>query len=75
MWGSDYPVCRMPGKAISLADGFYWLNEKNLDEMHLPRWYVATENLMATRQACMLSGLSTAETEDLFYHNAANLFD
>lgn len=75
MWGSDYPVCRMPGKPISLADGFTWLNEKNLDAMQLPRWYVATENLMATRQACLLAELSASEVEDLFYNNAASLFD
>ena len=79
MWGSDYPVCRARGKVISLADSFYWIYQKDLDSFSskttLKSWLIATENLMATRQAAILAQLKETEIEDLFYSNAAKLFD
>jgi len=78
MWGSDYMVCRARGKAISLADSFYWIYQRDLDNFAskttLKSWLIATENLMATRQACILADLKEREIEDLFYNNAVRLF-
>lgn len=78
MWGSDYPVCRIAGKAISLADGFYWINKSSLESFPNPAqrhaWQLSTENLMATRQACLMLDLNTQEIEDLFWNNAMRLF-
>ncbi len=79
MWGSDYMVCRARGKAISLADVFYWIYQSDLDNFSsktsLKSWLIATENLMATRQACILADLKEKDIEDLFYNNAARLFE
>ena len=79
MWGSDFPVCTIRGKAISFADTFYWIGQKDIDSFHsktpINNWLVCTENLMATRQACILAKLSKSEVEDLFYNNAARLFN
>lgn len=79
MWGSDYMVCRGRGKAISLADSFYWIYQNDLDNFAskttLHSWLIGTENLMATRQACILAELKENQIEDLFYNNAARLFD
>lgn len=79
MWGSDYPVSVMRGKAISLADGFYWIYEKDLANFTaatpIHSWLVGIENLMATRQACIMADMTATEVEDLFYNNAARLFD
>ena len=79
MWGSDYPVCRARGKAISLADSFYWIYQKDLDRFSsktpVNHWLIAVENLMAVRQLCMLADLTPREIEALFYQNAAALFD
>ena len=79
MWGSDFPVCTMRGKAISLADTFYWIYQRDLDNFasktKVNDWLIATENLMATRQACVLAELPESRVEDLFYNNAARLFD
>jgi glutamate-1-semialdehyde 2,1-aminomutase len=78
MWGSDYPISRLAGKAISLADGFYWINETDLarfaagGELHSRK--VGTENLMALREACLMLGLKEKDSEKLFYANAARLF-
>ncbi len=79
MWGSDYMVCRARGKAISLADSFYWIYQNDLDNFSskttLNSWLIATENLMATRQACILADLKESQIEDLFYNNAVRLFE
>ena len=78
MYGTDYPISRLAGKAISLADRFYWINEKDLSrfsgatEFH--SWLVGTESAMALRQACILADLKESDVEKLFYKNAARLF-
>lgn len=78
MWGSDFPVCADKGKAISLGDAFYWIYENDLNifssKTILRSWHIGIENLMATRQACILAELSRNEIEDLFYNNAARLW-
>jgi glutamate-1-semialdehyde 2,1-aminomutase len=78
MWGSDYTVSRYCGKAISLGDSFYWIYKKDLEAFSgatsFSSWLVGIENLMATRQACMLLDLDRKAVEDLFYGNAARLF-
>lgn len=71
MWGSDYPVSQMRGKAISLGDGFYWIYEK---ELKVSGWLIGIENLMAVRQASIMAELTQSEIEDLFYNNAISLF-
>ena len=78
MWGSDYPVSRYCGKAISLGDSFYWIYKKDLEAFSgatsFSSWLVGVENLMATRQACQLLDLDQKAIEDIFYGNAARLF-
>lgn len=78
MWGSDYPVSRYCGKAISLGDSFYWIYKKDLEAFSgatsFSSWLVGVENLMAVRQACMLMDLDRKAIEDIFYGNAARLF-
>lgn len=78
MWGSDYPVSRLCGKAISLADSFYWIYKKDLENFsgktEFGSWLVGVENLMATRQACMLMDLDRKAIEDIFCGNAERLF-
>lgn len=78
MWGSDYPISRLAGKAISLADSFYWIAAKDLEQFAGPTefhsWLVGTENLMALRQACLMLDLGRSDIEKLFYKNACRLF-
>lgn len=77
LWGSDFPVCRLSGKAISLADGFFWINARILNLIGNPDihyWQYSTENLMAIRQTCLMLDLSRNQIEDLFWNNAVNLF-
>lgn len=78
LWGSDYLVCRGRGKAISLADSFYWIYQNDLDNFSfkttLHYWLIALENLYAVRQAAILADLSRSEVEDIFYNNAMRLW-
>ena len=78
MWGSDYPISRLAGKAISLADSFYWIAAKDLERFSGPTevhsWLVGTENLMALRQACLMLELGRSDIEKLFFGNAQRLF-
>ena len=78
LWGSDYPVCRGRGKAISLADSFYWIYENDLANFNskttLNHWLIGIENLYAMRQLAMLADLSRREVEDIFYNNAMELW-
>ena len=77
-WGSDYNVSARPGKAISLGDGFYWINERDLSHFGngspIRARHIITENLMALREACLLLGLSAREVERIFYDNAVRIF-
>ena len=78
MFGTDYPVSRLAGKCISLADTFYWIGEKDLrnfaGKTTLHTWNVATETLMAQRLALLLYEASPSEVEDVFGKNAQGLF-
>ncbi|MBR3933248.1 MAG: amidohydrolase family protein [Clostridia bacterium] len=79
MWGSDYPVCCPRGKCISIGDSFYWIYQQDIDNFdsktQFTTWTIAVENLMATRLACIMADLHESQIEDLFYNNAARLFD
>ncbi len=78
MWGTDYPICTIEGKAISIADTFYWIDSENLKQFssksNLKGWHVITEELMAMRQTCILADLTNTQKEDIFYNNADRLF-
>lgn len=79
MWGSDYNVSMLLGKAISLGDGFYWLDEQDITGMRKkavirPR-HIIIENLMAMREAVRLSELSQSDIEALFYGNACRILE
>ena len=79
MWGSDYPISRARGKAISLADTFYWIYQRDLDNFSsktkINNWIIGIENLFAVRQAAIISELGRKDVEDLFYNNAITLMN
>ena len=78
MWGSDYNVSMLLGKAISLGDSFYWINERDISAFptvaKIRARHVMTENLMALREAVNILGLSKSDIYDLFYGNACRIF-
>ncbi len=72
MWGSDYPMCAERGKAVSLADGFYWISEDDLPSAK--KWILGLENLFAMRQASIMAELTKKQIEDVFWSNAERIF-
>lgn len=73
MWGSDFPEAALRGKSISVADTFVWLVDDKAQV--LPKaWLTGIENLMAVRQACILSELSANSIEKIFWGTASNLW-
>lgn len=79
LWGTDYPISMLAGKAISIADTFYWIGEKDLQNFSastpLRSWHVGTEGLMAIRQAFKLFDATEKDKEKFFYDNAINLIN
>ncbi len=76
MWGSDYPVALLAGRAISLGSGFAWLGEKALAAMGSAgetACLVGTENLQAMWQLVRLEELGPSDREALFYGNACRV--
>jgi len=75
MWGTDAPIANGHGKCFSLADGFVWLYQKELDTLNIKNsWPIAHEGLMALRQAAIMAELTPTQVEDVFYNNAMGLF-
>lgn len=72
LWGSDYNVGMLKGRAVSVGSWQNWLDGD--DYKGTERALVATENLMAFYQAALLLNLDQTQIEDIFYNNAASLF-
>lgn len=76
MYGSDFPVSGMRGRAISIADGFFWLYDNNAQ---WENWKLGThtlvgiESLLALRQAALTMHLNDADLERIFSTNARQL--
>jgi len=76
LFGTDFPVSELVGRAVRIADGFLWLGETNVDWSR-SQFAVATlvgiESLLAVRQACRAARLNDADVERIFRGNAAEL--
>lgn len=70
MWGSDYPNSMYRGRAVSVGKWQNWLTE--LDDPG--RVYLGQESLMAFYQAALLLNLDAGQIEDIFCHNAEELY-
>jgi len=74
MWGSDYCIDRVRGRASSCGLGFAWIYNNDLPEsVNIPNNLVCLESLFAFYQASLMLDLSKAQVEDIFYNNAVRL--
>lgn len=79
LWGSDYPISHLRGRAVAIGDSFLWLYENTLDwETISPAGKVAPlfighESLRALRLAAQRMRLTDSQIEDIFYHNARRM--
>ena len=76
MYGSDFPVSELRGKALSIGDGFLWLYDKTYDWSSWPHGnaeVVGIESLIALKQACQTMCLNENDIERIFSTNARQL--
>ena len=76
MYGSDFPISELRGKALSAGDGFLWLYENSLDWdgwPHAQAEVVGIESLLALQQACRTMCLNDQDIERIFATNARSL--
>lgn len=76
MYGSDFPVSELRGRAFSVGDGFYWLYDHNATWdgwPHAKPELVGIESLLAFQQACRTMCLNDADVERLFGGNARQM--
>lgn len=77
MFGSDFPLSQLRGKAITVGDRFHWIYEHHLPEDEREAsgiTLVGLESLLALRDACRRQGLNDADVERVFGGNARELF-
>jgi glutamate-1-semialdehyde 2,1-aminomutase len=78
LWGSDFWISEMRGKAVTLGNGFIWLDERAVDWRTVSPdcrpVLVEIESLRALREAARIVGLDRDDIKDVFYANAADLF-
>lgn len=79
LYGTDFPVSHKRGRSVGVADSFLWLhgdspvwNEKHLK---IKPVLVGLEHLRSLKWACWSERLSDSEIEDIFWNNAAKLFN
>ncbi len=78
LWGSDFWVSEIRGRAVTLGDGFVWLDERAMDPRIAPvdchPVLVEIESLRALREAARTIGLNREDIQDIFHDNALELF-
>jgi glutamate-1-semialdehyde 2,1-aminomutase len=76
MWGSDFPVCMIRGRAVTLGMNFIWLQNDTI------RWdlntncnpvLVGLESLRALETAVYETSLKNEDVKNMFFNNAADL--
>jgi glutamate-1-semialdehyde 2,1-aminomutase len=79
LYGSDFPISHLRGRCVAVGDSFHWLYAEGatLGERHgdVRPTLVGLESLRALALACRRLRLNDAQIEDLFYGNAAQLFN
>ena len=75
MWGSDYCIDRVRGRASSCGISFAWFYDYDIpkDVMQLPMNLVCLESLFAFYQASLMLDLGKDQIQDIFYNNAVRL--
>ena len=77
MWGTDFPVCEIRGRSVTIGDGFAWAQFDTLDwdssQVPANPVLVGLESLRAMREAAGILGLNRRDIEDIFCNNALRL--
>ena len=78
MYGSDFPISHEHGTNFGVANSFLWVSEKddiwNQRVGRLEPALCGIEHLRSVKYACWTAGLTDSQVEDVFWNNAAELF-
>ena len=78
LYGTDFHVSHLRGRCVAIGDSFHWIyaDQMDLAERHisLEPVLIGLESLRSLRLACRRLKLTDGQIEDIFYHNAAQLF-
>lgn len=78
LFGTDFPVSEMLGRAVSIGDGFAWLYENNFDwksSRFAQPVLVGLESVLAVQQACRTMRLRDGDVECIFGGNARQMLN
>ncbi len=78
LYGSDFPVSHVRGREVALGDSFVWLHPDNLpDSPYGPirAAFAGFESLRVHKLVARHLRLTDSQVEDIFYGNAARLYD
>lgn len=78
LYGTDFHVSHMRGRCVAIGDSFHWFyaDDMNTVEKHiqLEPVLIGLESIRSLRLACRRMKLNDRQIEDIFYHNAKQLF-
>jgi len=79
LYGADYFISHERGRSVAAGDSFVWLYEETpvWGEKHqrIQPVFVGLEHLRSLKWACWSLGLKDSQVEDIFWNNAARLFE
>jgi glutamate-1-semialdehyde 2,1-aminomutase len=78
LYGSDFFISHLRGRALAVGNGFIWLYEDTLDWTQFGHaearpTLVGLESLRCLKVAALSLGLSDSQVEDIFCHNARRM--
>ncbi len=77
MWGTDYPDSEIRGRAVSIGEGFFWIQPDTVAQepgySGFNPTLVGIESTRALLDAAYYLGLTKSDLEDIFYNNAMRL--
>lgn len=78
LYGSDFFISHLRGRALAVGNGFIWLYEDTLDWTQFGHaearpTLVGLESLRCLKVAALSLGLSDSQIEDIFCHNARRM--
>lgn len=75
LWGSDFPVSHQRGRCVAVGDGMLWITPEMVNPTDNTLIMHGLESLRALKLACTRLNLTDSKIEDIFYGNAATLFN
>jgi glutamate-1-semialdehyde 2,1-aminomutase len=78
LYGTDFHVSHLRGRCVAIGDSFHWFYANDMDltekHIHLAPVLIGLESIRSLRLACQCLKVRDGQIEDIFYHNAAQLF-